>query len=226
MGPVMALLVGSSTRGSAAAGRLLPGLLGLALACCSRGHDHGAGTLRPAPPPIVPHSPSKLNNRGLFDTNTGESSLFLWTGGGPHNGQLLVFETINSRYPSMAFGPATSYFRLRYLDSGVVIANISESQRLGFGSAFMDHDHGRVWLFGCARGDSSTGVPANRGCGVLSKTAPDGRGRPWDGTVWALWSTDLMNWEGPALTDVAWSGPNTATARVRGPTDPSLPTHR
>ena len=54
----------------------------------------------------------------------------------------------------MAFGPRTSYFRLRNLDTGVVIANISESKHLGFGSAFMDHDHKKVWAFGCNRGAS------------------------------------------------------------------------
>ncbi len=180
-----------------------------------------------APPPrIVPRSPSRFNNSGTFDVNTGESSLFLWSGAGPHRGQLMIFETINAKYPDMPYGPRISYYRLRNLDTGVVVVNISESQHMGFGSAFMDHDHGRVWLFGCNRGASSVGVPADRGCGVLNQSAPDGRGRPWDGTVWALWSIDLMHWEGPELTDVAWSGPNTATARVRGPTHPSLPQHR
>jgi hypothetical protein len=177
-------------------------------------------------PVIVPRSPERLNNSGVFDVNTGESSVFLWSGWGLHSGKLLIFETINSKYPGMAYGPETSYYRLRNLDTGEVVVNISESRHMGFGSAFMDHDHGRVWLFGCNRGASSVGIPVNKGCGVLNHSAPDGRGRRWDGTVWALWSTDLMHWEGPVLTNVAWSGPNTATARVRGPTHPSLPHHR
>ena len=54
---------------------------------------------------LVPHSPSRLNNSGVFDANTGESSLFMWSGGGPQSGRLTIFETINSRYPGMAFGP-------------------------------------------------------------------------------------------------------------------------
>jgi hypothetical protein len=101
------------------------------------------------------------------------------------------------------------------MDTGDVLVNVSASQKMGFGSAFMDHDHGRVWLFGCHRGTGcvGTGTP---------KTEP----LPNQGSVHALWSTYLITWHGPVLTDVAWQGPNTATARVRGPTHPSLPPHR
>ena len=106
--------------------------------------------------------------------------------------------------------------RLRNLDTGVVIVNISSSQGMGFGSAFMDHDHGRLWLFGCFRG---------RGC--VGHGTPMTEPLLGQGSVHALWSTDLLSWEGPVLTDVAWAGPNTATARVRGrTTHDSLPPHR
>ena len=64
---------------------------------------------RVPPIPIVPRSPALLNNSGIFDTNTGESSLFLWSGGGAHSGQLVIFETIQDKYPGMAYGPHTSY---------------------------------------------------------------------------------------------------------------------
>ena len=210
-------------------------------------HERTEG--RPAPPPIVAHSPARLNNSGAFDANTGESSLFVWSGGGPHAGKLVLFETvsvcspvcccapagalclpvlprvcsdatrqINSRYPGMAFGSHVSYYRLRDMDSGAVIVNISESQTLGFGSAFMDHDNKKLWLFGCNRG----GKGAMACGGAINASRP----RAWEGSVWVLWSTDLLTWHCPALTNVAWSGPNTATARVRGPTHPSLPPHR
>ena len=169
------------------------------------------------PPPLVPHSPyyspSRLNNSGVFDANTGEPSLFFWSGAGQSN-RLTIFETINSKYPGMAFGPRVSYFRLRDLDSGTIVANITASKMMGFGSAFVDHDHGRLWLFGCYRGKGcvGTGTPKEK--------------LPGQGSVHALWSTDLVTWHGPVLTDVALAAPNAAVARVRGKTHPSLPAHR
>ena len=188
--------------------RLLRLLLGwlLLLAVTASG---GAG-----PPLLVPHSPSRLNNSGVFDANTGESSLFLWSGAGPQSNRLTIFETINSKYPGMAFGPRVSYFRLRDLDSGTIVANITASKMMGFGSAFVDHDHGRLWLFGCYRGKGcvGTGTPKEK--------------LPGQGSVHALWSTDLVTWHGPVLTDVALAAPNAVVARVRGKTHPSLPAHR
>jgi hypothetical protein len=167
------------------------------------------------PPHLVPHSPSRLNNSGVFDANTGESSLFMWSGGGPQSGRLTIFETINSKYPGMAFGPRVSYYRLRDLDSGEVVANITASKMMGFGSAFVDHDHGRLWLFGCYRGKGCAGTGT-----------PPKEPLPGQGSVHALWSTDLVTWHGPVLTDVALAAPNAVVARVRGKTHRTLPSHR
>jgi len=84
------------------------------------------------------------------------------------------------------------------------------SRGFSFGSAFVDHDTNTFHVFG---------KPMNR-CHPRSPPA----GVPDETGVWVFSSADLVTWA-RAKTDVAWSGPNTDVARVRG-VPPSLPPHR
>ena len=87
-----------------------------------------------------------------------------------------------------------SYFRIRHLDTGEVVTNISSSISFGFGSAMVDHTTGTAWVFGTPI-DRSGGVKKN------CSTCPPEDERHG---VWAWSSTDLINWT-RFHTDVQWS---------------------
>ena len=104
------------------------------------------------PPPWRPH----YDNLGSFAAETLETSLFYWKGAGPWQGRLILLESIGChRYDesivNITGGAAFdghSYFRIRDLHSGTVIANMSQTIGFAFGNAFVDYDHGTAWVFG------------------------------------------------------------------------------
>jgi len=111
-----------------------------------------------------------------------------------------------------------SYFRIRHLDTGEVLTNISTSISFGFGSAMVDHSTGIAWVFGTPY-DRSGGTKKN--CSTCPATA-ERHG------VWAWSSADLVHWT-RHHTDVQWSGPNVGVAMVvPGPhaVPSNLPPHR
>lgn len=160
-------------------------------------------------PSPVPRPSPEYQKIGSFDASTFESSIQWW---GPARA-LIIMESIGCGYWGHAgqWIPAYdghSYFRVRNLETGAVLANLSATIGFGFGSAFVDHNAGRFWVFGTPH-DRCDHPVVNSSAGV-----------------WAWWSDapDLSTWQG-GLTDVAWSGPNTDVGRVYG-SPPGLPPHR
>ena len=121
-----------------------------------------------------------------------------------------------------------SYIRIRELESGAVVQNISQAIGFAFPAAYVDYSRGRLWI--SATGYDRVNCARNRtyskpGCtplpGVSATNTHWGRG------VYVFSSSDLVSWDGPYLTDVKWNGPNTAMAGVNrsGPSAPNLPDH-
>lgn len=115
---------------------------------------------------------------GSIDVGTLENSLFLW------KSTMYVLENLGCGYIDHAglWFPAFkghSYARVRQLDSGIVIANISSTIGFAFISAFPDYKYNRMWLFG---------VDVERCNGTYRGTK-----------VQAWWSNNLLDWK----TDVA-----------------------
>ena len=124
-----------------------------------------------APPPPPP-GPPLYARMGSIDVGTFENTIFYFAQ------TLYLVENIPCSHVEHAgiWEPARwgnhSYARIREFVSGRVVANISSSAGFGFVSAFVDDEHGRVWLFG---------TPADR-CG--------GNGAPTSVQAW--WSRDLL----------------------------------
>jgi hypothetical protein len=118
-----------------------------------------------------------------------------------------------------------SYIRIRELESGVVVSNISTSIGFGFGAAFVDYDHGQLWISATANDRAGT---ASRPYGPPTDHCESERTWECNG-VWVFNSSDLKTWS-RFQTDVKWNGPNTDIARVypspAHPTPANLPAHR
>lgn len=118
-----------------------------------------------------------------------------------------------------------SYIRIRDLTTGDVVSNISTSIGFGFGAAFVDYDHGQLWISATAN-DRVSSAPRPFG----PPTDHCAQEKHWEcNGVWVFNSTDLKSWT-RRQTDVAWNGPNTDIARVypspSHPTPSNLPPHR
>ena len=165
-------------------------------------------------------APERWTKIGVYDAPMCETSLFYWK----PTRSMVLFESICCGDVSCYWDHASatdarylghSYFRVRDLATGRVLANIPSSVGMAFGAAFVDYDHGRAWIFGTphdrqrnqTRPEGPPPVPAD--CGW--KSQPGTR----CGGVWAWWSSDLLHWE-RAQTDMPWSGPNVDVARVYG----------
>ena len=137
------------------------------------GMDHPCS---PPPPPPPPPAPPLYTKRGAIDVGTYENTIFYW------QGRLLNVENIACSYTEHAgiWDPSWgnhSYARLRDLESGLVLVNISSTKGFGFLSAFTDYDTGTLYLFG---------TPADRCLG-------NGDAK----TVQVWWTTDpaLQAWD-------------------------------
>lgn len=153
-----------------------------------------------APPP----SPPLYTKRGAVDVGTFENTIFYW------QEKLLNVENIPCSYTEHAgIWDASwgnhSYARLRDLETGQVLVNISLTKGFGFLSAFTDYDTGTLWLFG---------TPADRCLGNGDAT-----------TVQAWWTTDptLQAWSTALAFDFGRHTYNVQVTKVAPP--PGLPEH-
>jgi len=117
-----------------------------------------------------------------------------------------------------------SYIRIRDMESGDIVSNISTSIGFGFGAAFVDYDHEMLWISATAN-DRDSSAPRPYG-----PPTDHCNGSHWEcNGVWVFNSSDLMTFT-RSQTDVKWSGPNTDIGRVYPsldhPTPPNLPPHR
>ena len=178
-------------------------------------------------------------HRGSYDATMCESTPFWW----PKDKKMYLMECVCRGPDDWAqkgpwkghWGHAEqwlpeyrnhSYIRIRDMESGNVVQNISLSIGFGFGAAFVDYDHGQLWISATANGRSSPtaprpyGPPHDHSC---SETHWECNG------VWVFNSSDLTTWT-RRQTDVKWNGPNTDIARVypspAHPTPTNLPPHR
>jgi hypothetical protein len=108
-------------------------------------------TASPPPPPPPPPPIVTFAKYGAMDFKSYESTPLLF------HGRLVLVETITLTYPGHmghfdpAYASCSSYFRVRDLETGVVLRNLTESCDHSFGSAFVDTliDGTEVlWIFG------------------------------------------------------------------------------
>lgn len=139
--------------------------------------------------------------QGVIDVFTFENSIFYF------NHTLYLLENIPCSYWDHAgiWFPQTygnhSYARVRELNSGRVVANISSSVGFGFLSAFVDYEFDRVWFFG---------VEADRCVG-------NGNAKQ----VWAWQSTDLLHWQRTMVYNFGQLTHNIQVTAVTAPPSPS-----
>jgi len=155
-------------------------------------------------------------NRGPLDTPVGTKHGFYWG----HN------EQWDPEYTGH------SYFRIRDMETGRVVTNISHSIGLGFFAAFVDYDHGMLWVAATPndRGSDKTGPrPHGPPHDHNSSCCGNYTGSRWECGVYVFNSSDLVTWE-RTKTDIRWSGPNIDLARVypseQHPPPANLPPHR
>jgi hypothetical protein len=103
----------------------------------------------PPPGPLPARRTVDYTTRGAIEVDTNENTLFLW------KSELYVLENIPCYYSQHAsrWDPRyanASYARIRRMDTGAIVVNISSSIGFGFVSAFVDEDFDTVWLFGSA----------------------------------------------------------------------------
>lgn len=112
--------------------------------------------------------------------------------------------------------------RIRDLATGAIVANISHSIGFGFGAAFVDYDHGTLWI-------SATPYDRQHNNSTRPFGPPSTNCGHWGCGVYVFNSSDLVSWT-RAKTDVDYSGPNTDIARVysspQHPVPPNLLPHR
>jgi hypothetical protein len=166
----------------------------------------------PPPPPPKPYTVL-----GSIDVLTFENSLFYW------NGTMYVLENIACPYwwHAGVWDPTTygnvSYGRIRDLQTGQIVANLSSSVGFGFLSPFPDYEHGTMWIFG---------VEANRCTGNGNASV-----------IYSWSSKDLKSWDRHLAWDFGIVTFNVQVTRVgalpgaKGPAvsrphSPVLPPHR
>ena len=177
-------------------------------------------------------------NRGSYDAVMCEGTPFFWTDkrmylmecvctgpldkagwGNPYGFYWGHAEQWNRTYLNH------SYIRIRDLETGDVVSNISTSIGFGFGAAFVDYDNGMLWISATANDRVSN---AKRPYGPPTDFCPHVKHWECNG-VWVFNSSDLRTWT-RRQTDVKWNGPNTDIARVYHspdhPTPSNLPPHR
>jgi hypothetical protein len=131
--------------------------------------------------PNKPHSRDHLGSCGC------ENTQFRWTDGTmymmeSHAHGCSVFDGYNTTIEGDC-----SYFRIRHMESGRVVANVSQSLGHSFFSAVVDYNakpSPKLWVFG----------PAHARGNKVKPGPCDGNGN-WTGCYIGSWSsTDLINW--------------------------------
>eukprot|EP00912_Choanoflagellata_sp_UC4_P001896 UC4_evm1s1216 len=108
------------------------------------GYTAWANSARPDP---TPTRRIDYTNQGAIEVDTNENTLFMW------KNELYVLENIPCYYSEHASNWDSrfinaSYARIRRMDNGDIVLNITSSIGFGFISAFVDDEHDTVWLFG------------------------------------------------------------------------------
>eukprot|EP00040_Diaphanoeca_grandis_P015097 m.76873 g.76873 ORF g.76873 m.76873 type:complete len:405 (-) comp24947_c0_seq1:283-1497(-) len=190
------------------------------------------------PDPTAAESWTPLwQNKGSYDAVMCESTPFWW----PKDQRMYLMESVctgpldtpgwKNKY-GYYWGHAEqwfpeykghSYIRIRDLKTGDIVSNISTSIGFGFGAAFVDYDHGMLWI---------SATPNDR---VFPHNTTRPYGPPhkfcghWECGVFVFNSSNLLDWN-RTETDITWSGPNTDIGRVyvspKYPTPSNLPQHR
>jgi len=186
---------------SGAAFSTLPGTRNVDEAQCAQHPAETDHSCSPPPPPPPP-GPPLYTKRGAIDVGTYENTIFYW------QGRLLNVENIPCSYTEHAgIWDASwgnhSYARLRDLQSGEVLVNITSTKGFGFLSALTDYETNTLWLFG---------TPADRCLGNGQATS-----------VQAWWSTDpaLQAWGTALAYDFGRHTYNVQVVKVAPP--PGLP---
>ena len=165
------------------------------------------GTRFPPPPP--PFEPPGYTVLGSIDVATGESTIFRWRPAEDAEPKMYILENIFCGYVdhfgqwAQAFR-GHSYARIRDLESGYVVSNISATIGTSLVSIFIDVERGLAWL-------SALDVDrchAQCGVGVL-----------------AISSADLVHWESSPVAELGFRTCNTQVAAVDAP-PPGMPPHR
>lgn len=203
--------------------------------------DDGHRVTMAKPPPRNPDWHPHWQDQGSYDSTMCEGTPFWW----PKDKRMYIMECVCrgpldtplKRKYGYYWGHAEqwdktflnhSYIRIRDMETGVVVSNISTSIGFGFGAAMVDYDHGNLWISATAN-DRASITP--RPYGPPTDHDPECKfGSHWEcNGVWVFNSSDLKTWT-RRKSDVAWSGPNTGMARVypsaAHPTPPNLPPHR
>jgi hypothetical protein len=153
------------------------------------------GTTNTPPPPFTPDWRPLWDRQGVYDMGPCEATPFFW----PKDKRMYLMEGIcygadfdnvsgywghaglwDSRYDGH------SYMRIRDMETGEVVSNISSSIGFGVPSAFVDYDHGTLWVSAGAYDRENCGAdqgqkPARPGCNnsVCPWTGPSARCDVW-----------------------------------------------
>jgi hypothetical protein len=162
---------------------------------------------------IASFTPSSYTTKGAIEVDTNENSLFLW------HGDLFLLENIPCYYSQHAskWDPSytnASYTRIRRVDDGSIVVNVSETIGFGFVTPFVDEDHDQLWLFGsaCNRCGGPPGAAPTRSpptlqgqhCADVRKT-----------TVWKATSPSMTAWTKGVDAGGTVATYNVVVARVR-----------
>ena len=111
-------------------------------------------------------------DRGAVGAGTFENSLFLW------HESVFILENIACTYSEHAGNWNASflnhsYARIRHVDSGKIVVNVSATIGYGFVTPFVDEDFDTLWLFGsaCDRCDDENDHGCVPGRAVMSWSA-------------------------------------------------------
>ena len=179
----------------------------------------------PPPKPAPPPSPGPRRDykiRGAIEVDTNENTLFLW------RAALYVLENIPCYYSQHAsrWDPRyanASYARIRRMDTGEIVTNVSSSIGFGFVSAFVDEDLDTVWLFGSACNRCPHPGGGGQGCGGGAR---GGRVQAWSNRPNR---SALLDWDTAAVAGT-YPTYNVEVTRVRSTTGQQqavgLPPHR
>ena len=147
------------------------------------------------PPPVTPNWRPLWDRQGVYDMGPCESTPFFW----PKDKRMYLMEGIcyGSDFDNVSgyWGHAGlwdkrydghSYIRIRDMETGDVVTNISSSVGFGVPSAFVDYDHRTLWVSAGAYDRENCGSdqgqkPARPGCNnsVCPWTGPSARCDVW-----------------------------------------------
>jgi hypothetical protein len=145
---------------------------------------------------LTASAPHSYTTKGTIEVDTNENSLFLW------HDDLFLLENIPCYYSQHAskWDPSfnnASYTRIRRVDDGSIVANVSETIGFGFVTPFVDEDHDQLWLFGsaCNRcGGPPGAAPTSKPNGLSPSSNGQNCAVDRKTTVWKATSPTMKAW--------------------------------